>query len=339
MIVSIDLGYGYTKAISEKADNIIFPSIIAPAGNRISGIEEMTLTKHFVSIRSANKQQTTDYYVGEKAIQEGRAAQLSIKRDKHNSNMAMILLMTAAYLSGADGNIVLGYGVPLSYYKAQRKEIEKILKNKEVFISVNNGPEKLLRFSEVHIFPQGVGILFNDSKIATNSLIGIIDIGYYTTDYLLTETSKNGFTPLYNYMSSIEIGVHTAQKHFGSIMQSITGKAFSLVELHGIWNKEKIAFAGETINISEYKKEAVREAGQSLVESMIAAWSEKIDYLDVTILGGGGALEFLDVFRGNIKGTRLTHDPQFSNANGFYAMTKKKLEKLHSYHHHSSLTK
>jgi len=327
LIISVDLGYGFVKAVSEKME-VIFPSVVAPATNRIIGFEETLQTKHIVSLKSQGKENYTDYYVGEKAIKEGRAAQMSLAKTRHKSNLAMILTATAAYLAGANGNTVLGYGVPLSYYKTGKEEVANSLKGKEIQIKVNNGPERMIRFCDVHVFPQGVGVLFNDKKIAMNSFVGIIDIGYYTTDYLLTEISRNGFNPLYNYMSSFEIGVHTAQKHFASLIQSITGKAMSLVEVQQYWDKDKMSFAGEKIDLTNIKNESIKAAGQSLIDAVVAAWSEKIDYLDDTILGGGGALEFLDVIKENIQGTRITVNPQFSNANGFFEMTKKKLEKL-----------
>lgn len=274
MLVSIDLGYGFVKAVSETME-VMFPSVVAPVTNRIIGFEETAPSKHIVSLRSPDKKDFTDYYIGEKAIKEGRAAQMSLAKARHKSKLAMILTATAAYLAGANGNTVLGYGVPLSYYKTHKVEVADTLKGKEVFIKVDNGPERMIRFSDVHVFPQGVGVLFNDKKIAMNSLVGVIDIGYYTTDYLLTEINRNGFNPLYNYMSSIEIGVHTAQKHFASLIQTVTGKAMSLVEVQQYWDKDKMTFAGEKIELIDIKKDSINSAGQSLVDAIIAAWSEK----------------------------------------------------------------
>jgi plasmid segregation protein ParM len=327
LIISVDLGYGYVKAVSEKTE-ILFPSVVAPATNQIFNFDETIQTKHIALLRSPGRQDSTSYYVGDKAIQEARAAQMSLAKARHKNNLAMILTATAAYLSGAKGNITLGYGVPLSYFRTQKDEVVGAFKGKEIYIKVDNGPERVIRFSDVHIFPQGVGVLFNDKKIVVDSLVGVIDIGYYTTDYLLTEISKDGFNPLYNYMSSIEIGVHTAQKHFASLVQSVTGKAMSLIEVQRYWERDSMSFAGQKIDLTDIKKESVKAAGQALVDSIIAAWSEKIDYLDDTILAGGGALEFLDIIKDNIRGTRVTANSQFSNANGFYNMARKKQEIL-----------
>lgn len=321
--IAIDLGYGYVKAVSEK-NRVLFPSVLAPAADNISdigmGLGGSKKPGYYVELRETNSIKKSKMFVGELAVREGRAAQMTLARERFARDASLILSITGAYLAGADGRASLGFGIPLAYYQKQRYEVQKAIQDASMHVSVDNGPEKLITFSRVCIYPQGVGALFgNNENLPKEGLFGLIDVGYHTTDYLLFELRPDGLDPLSNYMSSVEMGVHTAHKLFADIFRQQTGKPLSLTDIQGMWNRRDITFDGRKIALEPIAAEARQVAGQAITEAVLAAWSEKVSFLDGILLAGGGAIEFLPIFQKYLGGiAQVLPEPQFANAIGFY---------------------
>jgi plasmid segregation protein ParM len=318
MLVSIDLGYGYTKAVSDKS-RIVFPSAIAPYSESI--LDTGNEKKYMLELRPAGSVVKRQYFVGEMALKRGRAVQMTLAREKFAQEASMLLTLAGAYLAGAEGQVELAYGLPLAYYKSQRSEAVKALQGHAAYVKVDEGPEKYIAFNNVFIFPQGVGALFSMDKLPREGLVGIIDVGYYTCDYLMVEIRPDGIDPLPAFMSSIEVGVSTAVKEFAEKFQRVTGRPLSLTEANNLWGKDTITFAGRKMDIGGMVEEARQETGRTIADSIMAAWSEKIDFLDLILLAGGGSLEFLNIIQRQFgRHVEIMPDPQYANAVGFYKM-------------------
>jgi plasmid segregation protein ParM len=329
MIVSVDLGFGYTKAYSKKKE-IVFPSATCPAKENVFTIEGLQSNLgHKIALRTSKSEEAkiNKLFIGDLALKEGRGGQFSLNREKFNRSNSLSLILAGIYLTETEGNIDLAVGTPLAYYEQQKNQVRDSLKTKSgVYVSVDNGPEKYINIKDVYVFPQGVGVLFSGESFPKEGLVGIIDIGYHTTDYLLLEIYSKGISPLISYSSSAEVGVHTAQKLFAEKFRERTKKQLTLDEVQYNWDKAVITYKGEPIEISSMKKIAVLDAGTAILDTVESAWSEKIEFLDAMYLAGGGALEFQDSICNNYAGNPLiVSNPQFANAIGFYKMTQRML--------------
>ena len=209
----------------------------------------------------------------------------------------------------------------------QKDAIKQSFQGLSFNVSVDEGAEKRITFKEVYVFPQGIGALLSGSPIPKRGLIGVIDIGYHTTDYLLIEASDAGVQPLSSYMSSTQQGMHTAQTLFADAFRQETGRPITLNEARSMWDKDAIAFAGNKIDLITLKQEAKQETGRVIAENILAAWSDKIDFLDGLFLAGGAAIELLPVLKNYLTNPVLLDDSQFANANGFYQMANWSINK------------
>lgn len=323
MFLAVDLGFGYVKAVSDKG-RALFPSVIAPAGE--SNVFDMggDLPGHVIEVRLQGTTKRNRLYVGELAARDGRAAQLTFGRDRFARDASLVLTLAAAHLVGADGPVTLGFGVPLAYYSKLKEEVAHSLQGAGAYVSVNGSPEHLINLHEVHVFPQGVGAFYSPNlRLPGDGTLGLIDVGFYTTDYLLVEISPQGVQPYTEHMSSVEVGVSTALKVFADRFRQETGKPLTLVEAERLWKRGEITFAGRRLSVKEWADEARTQAARSIVEAVRAAWSERIDFVDGVILAGGGALEFEPVLRRDLPGVSVAPDPQFANAQGFLAILKR----------------
>ncbi len=322
MLLSVDLGFGYTKALSNK-NRAIFPSVIAPAGE--GAIFDMggNLPGHMVEIRFPGSTKRNRLYIGELAARDGRAAQLSFGRDRFARDASLVLTLAAADLVGADGRVALGFGLPLSHYAKLKSDVANALQGVSAYVSVDGGREHVITFSEVHVFPQGVGAFYNPKlKLPTAGLYGLVDIGFYTTDYLLVEISPTGLLPFTEHMSSVEIGVSTALKLFGDRFRRETGRQLTLVESARLWKKPYTTFGGNKMSLMGMTEEARAQTAKAIAEAVRVAWAEKIDFVDGLVLAGGGAIEFQSALWNSLPAISVAPDSQFANAVGFMEILK-----------------
>jgi plasmid segregation protein ParM len=323
MLVSVDLGYGYTKAVSEKG-RAVFPSMLCPAPETPFDLAPGAKRPgHIVEFRGAGSLAGSRFFVGELAAREGRAVELTLARERFGREASVTLTAAAAGLVGAEGRTELAFGVPLAYYKAQREEVRRSLEGLGFYVRVDEGPERFIILRAVHVFPQGVGALFSAADLPEEGLVGLVDIGYFTTDHLLVELGREGAVPLPGFMSSIEVGVATALKLFADAFRDRTGRPLTLSEAQSLWARREVTFAGRRLDLEPHKAAARLAAGRAVAEAVYAAWAEKADFLDGVMLAGGGALEFLPVLRERFRALEVLPDPVFANALGFYRMAEK----------------
>ncbi len=70
------------------------------------------------------------------------------------------MALTAAYLLGAEKQTPLALGLLLAYYSNQKEQVKSLFKGVAAYVSVDGGPERPVSFSRVHVFPQGVEVVY-----------------------------------------------------------------------------------------------------------------------------------------------------------------------------------
>lgn len=320
MLISIDLGFGFTKVVNEHK-KISFPSVVAPALSSLTQFGEQT--GYVVNYQWPGGSQNKSVFVGELAQKSGRALQASLSRNKFIYESSIVLALTGAYLADAEGVVDLALGLPLAYYKQQKDLVIDKFKKTNSYIQVDGGKQRYISFGNIEVLPQGVGVVFSLEQLPESGLVGILDIGYFTTDFLLVECNKTGLEPLPGYAGSLEIGVSTVHKLFQDKFNNATGGAISLSDVQSNWNRDEISYRGQLLNIQPFKEETQTYVIQSIIESLKSNWSEKFDFLSNVIAAGGGSLAFSKQLKNSdLPGLIICHDPSFANANGFYNMAK-----------------
>lgn len=318
MLISIDLGYGYTKAVSEKG-RVIFPSVVAPAPD---GLDYGKAFGHVMEFRKPGEAQKEIVAVGDLALKEGRAAQLTLSRSKFQRETAVLLSLAAVYLAGGDGLVDVALGLPLAYYRSQKKEVLRLFCGINAYVSVGGNGERYISFADVRVFPQAVGALYAQEKIPDRGLLGVIDVGFNTTDFVLVECFPDDIAPLRSYTSSVEEGVSTALKVFANEFNRATGAPLSLTDAQEIWisGRREITFRGRLLDVGPMVDRARQAVGRSIAEAVYSAWSEKADLVDKILLAGGGALDFRDEIVRLFPQAETVPDPQWANVKGFYRL-------------------
>ncbi|MBT9147396.1 MAG: hypothetical protein DDT32_01151 [Syntrophomonadaceae bacterium] len=320
--IAIDVGYGYTKAISDFGGKVCFPSIIAPAtADLLGGIFADNLG-HRVKIDYGNG--STEKLIGEAAIRSLAATTMG---SRHKSpGMHDTLILAAAYMAGAgginpsQGQIDLAVGLPLAYYRAQKEALAIRLKQLEAWVSVDNGPERNISFNKIAIFPQGIGaVLVYPKLLPSEGLVGVIDIGQYTTDYLLIEclpgTSQP--RPIMDGCGSDEVGIHLVHRSVAQEFQLQTGAPLPAEMREQAVRARAVFFDGKNINLSTTTERALSDAAQAITQKVIGAWGKRSSHVRTILLCGGGAVLLREHLAKHLPIITEVPDPTYANAMGY----------------------
>jgi plasmid segregation protein ParM len=314
MQVSIDVGYSQTKAMAENGSKIIFPSVKASVVNDPT-VGMYKNLGHKVKIKTFNA--TREELVGESALRS-LTATTTLSRVK-SEDIHDLFILTAAYLCGASGFVDLAVGLPLAYYRFQKDELKQRLQKINAHISVDGENERYISISSVHVFPQGVGVLLSDGlRLTQTGKIAVIDIGYYTTDYLLFELIDGSPVPIPELCGSLDIGIHLVSRLISTFYQEKTGALAPKFLLNELTAGQIIYFNGEHLDLNmELNRSLVRTADQ-ITQEILSIWVKQADNVSQTILAGGGSLLLNSQLK--FPNICLPTDPVFANTEGFLSM-------------------
>jgi len=310
--IGIDVGYGYVKAINDEGQKTSFPAMIAPTGN---GLGLGDVFKDTVEYQVTIDQ--SKYMVGDAAKQSFLATQ-TMSREKP-PEIHDPLLMTAAYLlSGEDGRLEIGVGLPLAYYSAQKDALRNRLMRLKTDVVIKER-HKHISFNRVEVFPQGAGVLLCcQSMLPLSGYVGLIDIGTYTTEYILFQMKSGQPIPILEASGSVEAGVHLVYSAVAREFQSKTGSPLPVEMEAEVTEKalrgEQITFDGKkhTLNAAQARE----DVALAICQKVLAAWGNRTGHIETTLLAGGGALFFRQNLKG-FPGQYIVQDPFFANARGY----------------------
>jgi plasmid segregation protein ParM len=318
MKLAVDVGYGYTKALAETGRRACFPSACAPAPPDVApGV--FAAMPHRVEVFRGGKAER--YLVGEAALRS-RTAAVTLAREKP-PEVHDTLLLTAAYLAGAGRGTALAVGLPLAYYRTQRQTLAARLAGLAATVSVDGQMPRELDFTGgVRVIPQGAGVVLAEPRLL-DGLIGVIDAGHHTTDYLLIEVRDGQPLPLLDYCGSVEAGAHLVAAAVTREFSAQTGAPLDIAEAAQVaeWIRrgQPVTYDGRPLNLNPAYQHACQEVGRLIAQRVLAAWGGRARLAREVLLAGGGALLLGDALRAELPAARLVADPVYANCRGYLA--------------------
>lgn len=324
-VIGIDIGFGYTKATDGNQD-IIFKSILGEA-TEIQFQEELFPRKRqeYMHINIDGK----DYFVGDLAERQSNVRLFTLDQTQFITQFAKALALVALgnLLNNYD-NINIVTGLPVGYYRQYKEALATSLLGEQKFSFIkSNGDkvEKVFIVSKVRIIPQPYGSLLNlfldnAGKAKNTELlkqkIGIIDIGFRTTDYVISDK-----------MQYSERGSKTTDngiaKAFSLIANKLREKSSVNVELFKVYEalvKGSIKIRGKEYDLTAVKEQVLQQLATQIAADTERFWVDDWDIDTVVISGGGGALleKYLTTLLPNAKTAfDPTVDGRFFNVKGY----------------------
>jgi len=288
-----------------------------------------------------------ELYIGELARTQSEIKNFILDQGTLSKIDDIFLLIKAILpiiLDEKEEDIILGIGTPISTTVEQMKELSSKFKG-EFDVSIKNDATKevitkKIVIKQVFVMPQSYGSYYDIvSKSEDNSAIDAIVISLDLLTEILTiyegRLIRNASRNLINaslFVLSNKIAQALQQKigiiiNPHSILENIRG------------NKDQVIFSGKTYDISKLKEHYIRQIAHEMVDSLINLLNSlpieaEIEYFIITgeamelfwteielLILEQNLLDDLDLDR-IIK----VKDPIFSNAIGFEAMVKRKID-------------
>ena len=308
-ILGVDLGFMYTKAIA--GDSFKIKSVVG--GQRSLAFNKMTLS-------GANKPVSVKvdgdmFFVSDLALQQSESIYYSLKPDRFSSITTKVLLhaiLSMAY-PNRETTVRVVSGLPVSHYELYREQLKQLVLG-EHRIEVYHGTDRLSSLITVphgKFLPQPIGTLFNkvlddqggikEGKLI-NRVIGVIDIGFGTTDMLVTES----LTPV----ERLTFSTNTAVNHICRLISSKLHEQFGVVQ------------KGKSHDITNVIKWALVSTAEQLLGEIQVKWVNDWE-IDHVVFTGGGSILLYPIMSPNFHSHELMGDSQWSNVRGYIKWGKR----------------
>lgn len=334
--VSVDIGYGYVKAISsETGKRVIFPSLVG-RGHELGLVDLFGKRSNDVDNIYINFK-GNDYFVGDLAEKESRTVSRIFEQERFNHLYSKILLNTAIQLAtdGRAKRIKVSTGLPLDFYESQRNDFRKSIIGVQPVVDWKAGKLKgrsyQVNIENALVFPQGASAVFSALINSNNkfvfpelmhsgNLIALIDIGFRTTDYVVIEIQEDGsFIPQVRLSGTIDDGVVNLHQQVEQAYRNRTGGA-DLNEYHKmrLLNNGFITYKGKRMSFVDTIETSKESIATNIADRLKAVWVEETDLFDKIFLAGGGGCLFNKNLQPHFS-NRLTliDESQFANTIGY----------------------
>lgn len=323
--VGIDVGYGYTKAAADGVREVVFASVIG----RAERIRYQTETFASLSPRLESKVggshglsiglDGSEYFVGELALKQSRVQFTLLNRSRTTSDQLKVLFLAALSELIGRGHVEVQVvtGLPVEYYQDRELLAGQLLGRHRVS---RNGSEQAFSVQTLKVIPQPFGTLFwkilsDDGYIVEERLararVGIVDIGVYTTDYVLADW----LTYIEKGSGSIPVAMSTA---YGLLAREILdqyGLELSLHNIDACVRTRSVKVYGARQDIGPLVDPVLEGVGEEIVSKARTLWGEGRD-LDAIMITGGGA-EALGRYFQVYPHAVVVPDPAMANVRGY----------------------
>jgi len=323
--VGLDVGFGYTKVMpvgsapGDRPSALLFPSIVSPAVNLAfrSGIEhESSSLDHLaVTLEGAS------YFVGQFARRQGQFARATLDRVRTQSQEYRVLFLTALALLAESPceEYAVVTGLPVDDFD-DRALIEDTLTGRFQLTVGNRALNLSIRHLTVVPQPYGalMDLIFKDTlgnidERYAEARVGIIDIGFKTTDFVLVHQGE-----------FVQKGSGSIKTAMSAVFQAAVPKFTS--RYPGNWDALGIetALRDGAIHVLGKRIEfdpALLDAELAGLAGEIVAWvqgrwsSAPVDYL---VGSGGGSLLLKPLLLKAFPQMVFVSDPQLANVRGYH---------------------
>lgn len=317
--LGIDVGYGFTKVVAEAegdiARHVSFASaVIATKNGDLSALSGGQV-KHLLSIEDMASEHS-EYAVG--------SAALALGADRAWANGVrtgyLPLVIAGALAAGAHGQLEVALGLPLGVYlkKEERARLRTAVEGTNVWASLDKAEAKQVSIERVRVYPQGYGAYLSalmNHPALTGQFVGLIDVGYRTTEYLLFSPADGVSVPDEARSGSLDVGVSMALDAVRAYVAQEVGAAYSpptaLIEeavARGV-----ITVRGRAIRVSEAWQSAGAALAEQISDAIHRTWGERMDFLAALLLAGGGG----EILSRHLPEAQVLPRPVYANAEGF----------------------
>jgi plasmid segregation protein ParM len=322
MILSIDIGYGYTKGVGPEGWRFSFPSVIGSA-------EEITFTSDLVASQAGPMvgYGGRRFFYGEQALLQSRLRTAIFDRSRTRDETYRLLFVSALaelaqqYPEGGSLNIVTG--LPVAFFNDRDDVVISLAGEYRLRL------EDTVVFDVEHVYvvPQPFGSLFrellSEGGVISNmdvehGRVAVIDAGTFTTDFIVADALRY----VQRFSGSIPIGWSEALNYVQRELSDRYRLDLTLHEVDQAIRNGSARVKGEPVSLEPLLAPAVRELEMAVVARARDLWGEGVN-LDAILITGGAAPQLAGALQAVYPQARLMPDSFWANAEGFYRFAQR----------------
>ena len=281
-VIAVDIGHSGVKVSTEadgKVVKLAIPSFVCPAFSLSDEGEQRRAGKETVIF------QDRPYFFGETArIQGQMKSPVGTYDDWIETPAHAVLLLGAikkAAAAGADvTHPILVLGLPTHLFSQQKQPLKEVV-------------ARLMQTAHTMVMPQPVGpyqaMMLDEygfsvpSRNASSQSWGVIDVGYYTTDFLVVHKGRM----VEDAMGSCG-GMRKAAEHFVKSL-SQRGISSDIPEAEEALVSRTVRDFGQAIDVGAEVDQALAKNVAEVMDTMARLMSGVARQLDGLVVAGGGA--------------------------------------------------
>ena len=326
-VIGIDIGFGFTKAVKEH-ETIIFKSILGEAA-------EIQYTEALLEEAERDEYLHLEidgsaHFVGELAERQSNVRFFTLDQGQFVSRFARPLALTAlGRLASSHVPVNLVTGLPIGHYRQHKEDFAKMLSGKHTITIVGRDgsrEEKTININKVLVVPQPFGSLFDamltdegklKDKHFLQQKIGVIDIGFRTCDYTVSDKMR------YSERGSrtTESGIARGFNIIASKLREKSGINVELYRLYQSVEKGAIKIRGQEFDLKSITEQVFKQLATTIANEIDRLWADDWD-MDAMIITGGGGKVLEPYLKSQLTGEVLAatdgeSDQRFRNVRGY----------------------
>ncbi|MEQ1438829.1 ParM/StbA family protein [Fontimonas sp. SYSU GA230001] len=326
-VLGADIGFGYTKATDGKQFQV-FKSVVGEATEPQFGESLLPGVPQFPRQITIG---TQSYFVGELAEQQSRGRGFTLDQSQFLTQYAKTLALAALAPFVASGDPVrLVTGLPISFFRKYKDALATLLQNRHTITVVKPGTtereEKVINIEKVRVIPQPFGSMFNlmlndigkpASQRFITEKIGIIDIGFRTADYTISDKTRYSERG----SQSSDSGIAIAYTAIANLLQEKSGVNIELYRLYDGVSKGTIKIKGKRYDLTGIVQQAFQQLATRIAQEVNRLWADDWDIDAIVITGGGGASlapYLASLLEGDVLPMPADQDARLNNVYGYW---------------------
>lgn len=186
MIMAYDAGYGFIKALSQKGDRLIFPSVVGEVS--ADNIEMFSNGTQQITVEGQS------WLIGDSALQQSL-----LTVDMQNSDWilspqwrAMLLYAISETTKASRVDVEVVTGLPFGDY--QNRQLKAQFRDSLIglhHIQRPGRPHQKINIAALNIYTQNFGPIFRHLKLLQDAMVGVLNIGSHTIEMATVQLHKD----------------------------------------------------------------------------------------------------------------------------------------------------
>jgi plasmid segregation protein ParM len=329
-LLGIDIGFGFTKLTNGK-DSLIFKSVLGEA-------TEIQFQEKILSDSGDDHLQIEvdgqSYFLGDLAERQSSVRFFTLDQEQFVSRFVKILALAgASRMVGSFIPVNVVTGLPIGHYSQHKDELSRLLVgDHQVFLvdAAGKRQEKVVKINKVRVIPQPFGSMFNlmlndlgdlaDRRLVKEK-IGIIDVGFRTADYTISDRMR------YSERGSrtTDSGIARAFNVIATKLREQSGVNVELYRLYEAVDRGSIKIRGKEYELKSLTDQIFNQLAAAIANEVDRLWADDWDIDTIVITGGGGAVlsRYLQpLLNGHVLPVDPAKDARLFNAQGYWKFAK-----------------